>query len=58
MKEETVTMTVRVPVGLKTSFDEVCKRNDVTGSQILRAAMRQYVKENAQADLFGRGGKK
>ena len=52
--ETTTVMNIRVPADLKTAFEIACKGNDQTASQVIRALMRQYVKQNAQGDLLRR----
>ena len=47
-------VNLRLPADLKTAFEEVCRQNDQTTSQVLRAFMRRYVQENAQRPLLGR----
>lgn len=44
-------LTIRVPVELRDRFLQVCKANDVSAAQILRAAMRAYLESNAQSVL-------
>jgi antitoxin component of RelBE/YafQ-DinJ toxin-antitoxin module len=51
MSEE-ATIRARIPEDLKTEFEDACKRNDQTCSQVLREFMRHYVKQNAQGDLL------
>lgn len=46
------TFTFRVPEELKKTFEETSAARDMSASQELRAFMRWYVKEHAQADLF------
>jgi hypothetical protein len=36
---------VRVPTGLHEKFALTCKENDMTASQVIRAAMRNYIDE-------------
>lgn len=50
--EKTVTINHRVPESLKLAFEAACKQNDQTGSQVIRALMREYVKKNAQGSLL------
>lgn len=50
MSEEII--RARIPTELKKSFEEACKQNDQTCSQVLREFMRHYVKQNAQGDLL------
>ena len=51
MANMTVVRT-RIDADLKKSFDAVAKSNDLTSSQVLRYFIRDYVKKNAQKDLF------
>lgn len=44
-------LTIRVPAEMRDRFLQVCKAKDVTASQILRAAMRDYLESNAQGAL-------
>lgn len=46
------TFTFRVPEDLKKAFEAKAAAKDMSSAQELRAFMRWYVKENAQADLF------
>jgi len=46
------TFTFRVPEDLKKAFEATAAARDMSSSQELRAFMRMYVKEYAQADLF------
>jgi len=50
MSEEIV--RARIPAELKTAFEEACKRNDQTCSQVIREFIRHYVKQNAQGELL------
>ena len=50
--EPTAVMNQRVPADLKRVFEEACKANDQTASQVIRAMMREYVLANAQGDLL------
>lgn len=51
MSDEKQSFTFRVETALYQAFSDACKRNDMTASQLLRAYMRDYVKENSQAEL-------
>lgn len=44
--------TIRLDEDLLISFQSVAKQNDRTASQLIRDFMRDYVRKNAQADLF------
>ena len=48
----------RAQKDLITAFQEACARTDTTAAQVLRAAMRKFIQENAQGDLLARNGKK
>jgi predicted DNA-binding protein len=55
MKNETATITVRVPVLEKQAFEHLCERLDITASQIIRRCIRETL-EAAQSnypDLLG-----
>lgn len=50
---EQKTFPIRVDVNLLTSFQEACKDNDQTASQVVRAFMREYIKKHGnQRDIF------
>lgn len=51
MIEKTEALNFRVESELKAAFVAACKANDVNAAQVLRAAMRQYLKDNGQAAL-------
>ncbi len=42
----------RCEESLKKAFEQCCKANDQTASQVMRALMRDYVKKNGQKDMF------
>lgn len=42
----------RVEEDLLKVFQQCCKDNDLSASQVLRRFMRDYVKTNAQKDIF------
>jgi len=44
-------ITIRVEPELQASFMAACKAADVSASQVLRAAMRDFLASNAQANL-------
>jgi hypothetical protein len=50
--EQTTAISHRIPTDLKKAFDLACQSNDQTASQVIRALMRDYVKQNAQGDLL------
>lgn len=43
----------RIDEDLKKAFDQACKKNDRTASQIIRDLIKEYVRKNAQGDLLG-----
>ena len=49
-------LRIRVDDSLRRDFIEVCKSNDTTAAQVLRACMRSYLEEHApssgQGQLF------
>lgn len=47
----------RIGADLKTAFEEACKENDRTASQVMRDLIRQYIREHAQGDML-KGKKK
>jgi predicted transcriptional regulator len=51
--EKTATFTMRVQPDLKKAFDEAAKSNDRSSALLIRDFMREYVKKNAQGNLFG-----
>lgn len=55
MKNESSTFTVRVPVLEKQAFEHLCKRLDITPSQIIRQCIRQTLEaaKDSHPDLFG-----
>lgn len=55
MKNETATITVRVPVLEKQAFDHLCERLDITASQIMRRCIRETLAAAASdfPDLLG-----
>lgn len=42
----------RIEGDLKRAFEDACKRNDLTASQVLRQLMREYVQKHAQGQLL------
>ena len=44
-------MSIRVDADLLKAFVSACKARDITASQVLRAAMRDYLERNAQPAL-------
>lgn len=59
-EENETTLTIRLSKPLKDRATEAARRNDLTLSVVIRNALRDYVKANAQADLLTpvRKGKK
>lgn len=51
-------MTFRCDADLQGQFVAACKANDVSAAQVLRAAMREYLERNRQAELPLKGSKK
>jgi len=48
-------LRIRVESQLKESFLLVCRKNDLTAAQVLRAFMRSYIEQQSlgkQSDLF------
>lgn len=50
---EATTYNIRCPLDLKTMFLQIAKEQDRDGAQLIRDFMRDYVKINAQGDIFG-----
>lgn len=46
MEKEETSIRVRVSQSLHSKFLFACKMNDQTASQLIRAFMRDYIKEN------------
>lgn len=44
-------LSIRVDADLLKQFMSACKVNDITASQVLRAAMRDFLERNAQPAL-------
>lgn len=55
MKNETTTITVRVPTLEKQAFDHLCERLDITASQFVRRWIRETLEAAGEnhPDLFG-----
>lgn len=51
-KQKRSVLSIDVPLELRETFFAVAAANDVTGSQVLRAFMRDYIRKNSQGDLF------
>jgi predicted transcriptional regulator len=58
MRDLETTFTMRVSADLLKAFREACDRSDLSAAQVLRAAMRQFVQDNAQGDLLAKKGKR
>lgn len=54
MKQDKTTalLNIRIDTDLKKAFDAACANQDQTASQVLRAAIRDYVKKHAQGSLL------
>lgn len=50
-RDKNGSMTFRVNAEEHAAFLLACKAADVSAAQVLRAAMRQFLKEHAQAEL-------
>jgi antitoxin component of RelBE/YafQ-DinJ toxin-antitoxin module len=44
-------LSVRIDAELLAAFNAACKAADVTASQVVRAAIREFLKDNAQPAL-------
>lgn len=55
MKNETTTVTIRIPTLEKQAFEHLCDRLDITASQVLRRCIRETLAAAAadHPDLFG-----
>jgi predicted DNA-binding protein len=51
MTDKTVLVSYRIPSLLKEVFEEVCKLQDQTSSQVIRQMMRAYINEAGQNAL-------
>lgn len=51
MDEKTSVIVLRLPDQLKKSFENVCRQQDRTASQIIRDLMRLYVRDHEQLEL-------
>lgn len=51
-KTDTVIITFQADKHLRKTFDNVCKNNDETMSQVLRRCMKQYINSNQQGGLL------
>jgi hypothetical protein len=56
MEKETISIVFRIEKNLKTAFDHIAQKRDLTVSQMLRAYIRSEVendsRQNTQKDLF------
>jgi hypothetical protein len=46
-----VMLTIRIPRSLRDEFQAIVKAQDITASQVLRGAIRQYVKAGREAPI-------
>ena len=46
-----VMLTIRIPRSLRDEFQAIVKAQDITASQVLRGAIRQYVKASREAPI-------
>lgn len=44
-------LTIRLPADLRAAFMAACKDADLTASQVLRAAIREFVERRPQGSL-------
>ncbi len=58
MNENTTTLIVRIPVGLKRMLESCAEEKDLTSSQIVRNLIREYCKKNYVGDLFAQESSK
>jgi len=58
MEKPVEVIRTKCPADLKMAFENACKQEDLSASQVLRKLMRQYVKEHAQPELPLVKGKK
>ena len=49
---EKIIMGFRVEKPLREAFDTVCKQKDITGSQVIRNFMREFIQQNGQGKLI------
>lgn len=52
MENEDVVIRARIDKKLKKAFENACKANDLTSSQVIRAFIREYLAKNGQKGLF------
>lgn len=58
MSGEGVVFALRIEPELRAAFIAACKARDVTASQMVRAFMRDFVRDNAQGDLLAKNDAK
>ncbi|HEY3431331.1 MAG TPA: plasmid-related protein [Rhodocyclaceae bacterium] len=51
-KQKRAVLSIEVPLELRETFIAAAAANDMTGSQLLRAFMREYIRKNSHSDLF------
>ena len=49
---EDVLFTIKLPRGLRDSFNKTCRNMDLTASQEMRSYMRRYIAKYGQASLL------
>jgi hypothetical protein len=50
MESRTARLTILIDPRKKKLFEEICERQDLNSSQVVRRLMRQYMLENIPAD--------
>ena len=50
--ETGVNVTVKIPKSEHDAFKKICKSQDLSQSQVIRALVREYIKNNAQGALL------
>lgn len=50
MESRTARLTILIDPRKKKLFDEICARQDLNASQVVRKLMRQYILDNVAAD--------
>ena len=50
MESRTARLTILIDPRKKKLFEEICARQDLNSSQVVRKLMRQYILENTAAD--------
>ena len=51
MEDRDDTIKFRVEASLKRQFDETCRGQDQTASQVLRSLIRDYIRKHSQPEL-------